>query len=534
MDVHDSLYWLVTLSTVLVAARIAVQRPFPWGWCCVLVLLAVGLLIGRRWLPQQVGYVAAGYWVAFILAPMLGQRLAVQCVARRRPRLARLVARGVTLLHPADGWGATREFIEALIALQQGRQADAALLLDRLQDAGSPVGRSVIALQVRHTGQWQRFLAWLEHMPDRDALLFDGNLVDIYLQALGETGQRCTMLHEYARRLHRSSHPSAQLRVAALTGEVPAVERLLQGPLRGWPPEVREYWRGTVLQVAGRSEDAAALLTPLTTSDNALIARLARHRLDSPLAPLGPEELDAQARQALDVLRSDVEHEARFAVMSSTPYRRPFVTLAIALLLAGNFAREIPGGTQDLENLIELGALVIPSRPYGDHPQAPRFDEWWRPITAAFLHFGWAHFLMNSAALLYLGSRLERAWGHLWTLGCYAAAVAVSMSLTPWLLEGTTSEIQILAGASGGIMGLLGGLLGYLVIGRLRRHTPLVARQLTLLIGFVLLQTLFDLTHQEVSQQAHLLGLATGVGFGLLVGGCSSSSRVVARHAPVS
>jgi membrane associated rhomboid family serine protease len=83
-------------------------------------------------------------------------------------------------------------------------------------------------------------------------------------------------------------------------------------------------------------------------------------------------------------------------------------------------------------------------------------------------------------------------------------------------------------------MGLLGGLLGYLVIGRLRRHTPLVARQLTLLIGFVLLQTLFDLTHQEVSQQAHLLGLATGVGFGLLVGGCSSSSRVVARHAPVS
>lgn len=533
MDFHDSLFWLVSLSTVLLAARIAVQRPFPWGWCGVLALLAGGLVAGRQWLPQQIGYLAAGYWLAFILAPMLGQRLAVHCVARRRPRLARLVARGVTLLHPADGWRTTPEFIEALIALQQGRQADAALLLDRLQDAGSPVGRSVIALQVRHTGQWQQFLTWLEHMPDRDALLFDGNLVDIYLQALGETGRRRAMLQEYERRLHRSSHPSAQLRVAALTGEVQAVEQLLHGPLRGWPPEVREFWRGTALQVAGRPEAATALLSPLTACENALIARLARHRLDQPLPPLSAEELDETARRALDVLRSDVEHEARFAVMSSTPYRRPVVTLAIALLLAGNFVREIPGGSQDLENLIELGALVIPRHPYGDHPLAPRFDEWWRPITAAFLHFGWAHFLMNSAALLYLGSRLERAWGHAWTLACYAAAVTISMTVTPWLLEGTTEEIQILAGASGGIMGLLGGLLGYLVIGRLRRHTPLVARQLTLLVGFVLLQTLFDLTHQEVSQQAHLLGLATGLVVGLIVGCRSSNSVGNARHATV-
>jgi rhomboid protease GluP len=149
----------------------------------------------------------------------------------------------------------------------------------------------------------------------------------------------------------------------------------------------------------------------------------------------------------------------------------------------------------------------------------PSYDEWWRPITAAFLHFGWPHFLMNLFGLLYLGGRLERAWGPWRTLVCYAAATGVSMSVTPWLLEQSpTTEPQILAGASGGIMGLLGGLLGHLLIGRLRRRTPQVARQLSLLLSFVVLQTMFDLSHEQVSYQAHLLGLGTGAFVGLIFG----------------
>lgn len=518
MDFNDTLFWLVSLSTALLGLRTLAQRPLPWGWCAVLLVLAAGLAAGRIWLPDYVGILGLVYWMVLVLIPTLGQRVAVHLASTRRPRAARFVARLITRLHPADGWNSTRDFVDALIALQQGRDTEAALLLARLQDARTSVGRSVIALQIRQTGHWQRFLAWIDIVPDRDALLADGNLLDVYLQSLGETGRRNQMLHEFARRLRGHAHAIAQLRVAALAGEVDVVEQLLRGSQRGWPSEVAEYWRASARQVAGRRDEAGPMLESLTASENALIARLARQRLEQPLPELTPEELDESARTAIHTLRSDVEHEARFAVMSSTPDRRPIVTCLIALVLTINFFREIPGGTQDLDNLIDLGAIVIPRRPHPELPFARTFDEWWRPITAACLHFGWAHFLMNLCGLLYLGTRFERACGHVWTVLCYAAAVAASMTLTPWLLERNSRELQILAGALGGIMGLLGGLLGFLVVGRFRRHTPLVARQLSLLIGFVLLQTAFDLSHREVSQQAHLLGLTAGFMVGLFAG----------------
>ena len=517
MDLNDTLFWLVGLSTAVLVMRLLVQRPWAWGWCAVALILTGTLLSGWYWYPQSVGIVAVAVWLVLVVLPTSGQRLAMRLVSWRRTGWARWVARVSVWLHPADGWGASRDFIEALAALQEGRVAEGQRLLAELQHPHSPLGRTAIALQARQTEQWLPFLSWIDSSPDRDELLADGNLLDVYLQALGETGQRTRMLHEFAHRMQGRVTPTAQLRVAALCGEVATVERLLNGELRDWPPEVREYWRASVRQVQG-DPAASTAFERLTANPNALIARLAHQRLANPLSPPVAGEFDAVGLTALVALRSEVAHEAQYAVLSSTPRRRPVVTLLIALALGINFAREIPGGCEDQENLVELGAVVIPRVPLPENPLAPRFDEWWRPLTAAFLHFGWPHFLMNLFALLFLGTRLERAWGHWRTLICYAAAIAVSMTLTPWILEREAAEPQILAGASGGIMGLLGGLVGHLLVGRWRRRTPQVAKQLTLLVGFVLLQTMFDFSHPEVSYHAHLLGLATGVFCGLLFG----------------
>lgn len=517
MDLNDTLFWLVGLSTAVLIVRLLAQRPWAGGWCVVALLLTATLVSGWTWFPQTVGFVAFTLWLLLVMLPTSGQRLAMRLVSWRRTRWARWVARASVWLHPADGWGASRDFIDALAALQEGRVAEGQRLLADLQHPHSPLGRTAIALQARQTEQWLPFLSWIDSSPDRDHLLLDGNLLDVYLQALGETGQRTRMLHEFARRMEGRVTPTAQMRVAALCGEVETVERLLHGELRDWPPEVQEYWRASVRQAHG-DPSAAAAFEQLISGPNALIARLAQQRLATPLAPPAPGEFDAVGVAALAALRSEVAHEARYAVLSSTPRRRPVVTVLIALALAVNFAREIPGGCEDQENLVELGAVVVPRVPLPDNPLAPRFDEWWRPLTAAFLHFGWPHFLMNLFALLFLGARLERAWGPWRTLLCYAAAIAVSMTITPWILEQEAVDPQILAGASGGIMGLLGGLVGHLLVGRWRRRTPLVAKQLTLLVGFVLLQTMFDLSHPEVSYHAHLLGLATGVICGLLFG----------------
>ena len=39
--------------------------------------------------------------------------------------------------------------------------------------------------------------------------------------------------------------------------------------------------------------------------------------------------------------------------------------------------------------------------------------EWWRIITAGFLHFGAVHLVNNMVILYCMGSRLERVTGHL-------------------------------------------------------------------------------------------------------------------------
>jgi membrane associated rhomboid family serine protease len=80
--------------------------------------------------------------------------------------------------------------------------------------------------------------------------------------------------------------------------------------------------------------------------------------------------------------------------------------------------------------------------------------DWWRPVTAAFLHIGPVHLVLNMLALLVFGSELERRLGRWRFLALYLIAV----------LGGATA-IQLfgdpaapVAGASTGVYGLLGGL----------------------------------------------------------------------------
>ncbi|MGY1753943.1 rhomboid family intramembrane serine protease [Blastococcus sp. SYSU D01042] len=81
-------------------------------------------------------------------------------------------------------------------------------------------------------------------------------------------------------------------------------------------------------------------------------------------------------------------------------------------------------------------------------------DEWWRVLTAAFLHIGPVHLAFNMLALLLFGSELERQLGRARYLAVYLAsalggAVAIQLLGDPRV---------VVAGASAAIYGLLGAL----------------------------------------------------------------------------
>jgi rhomboid protease GluP len=105
---------------------------------------------------------------------------------------------------------------------------------------------------------------------------------------------------------------------------------------------------------------------------------------------------------------------------------------------------ELFGGSTNTNTLIFFGAKVNELIYQG---------EWWRLITPIFLHIGFLHLLMNSFALYYIGTTVEKMYGSWRFLFIYLFAGIIGSFLS------FVFSPAISAGASGSIFGLFGSLL---------------------------------------------------------------------------
>ena len=130
--------------------------------------------------------------------------------------------------------------------------------------------------------------------------------------------------------------------------------------------------------------------------------------------------------------------------------------------------------------------------------------EWWRAITAAFLHSDTSiiHIGFNMYALYLFGPRLERQVGAVTFAGLYLASAIAGSVAFQYLATGAA------LGASGAIFGLFGAVL----VGTYpMRHTPhgrAQFQQLLLLLGLNLALPFFI---RGIAWQAHVGGLAAGM-----------------------
>ena len=122
--------------------------------------------------------------------------------------------------------------------------------------------------------------------------------------------------------------------------------------------------------------------------------------------------------------------------------------------------------------------------------------EWWRVVTAAFLHIGPVHLVMNMLGLLIFGSELERSLGRVRYLALYLLSVL-----------GGAAAIQLfgdpqvpVAGASTAIYGLMGGLGVLMLVGRQDLRGLLTLLAINVFISFL----------PGVSLLGHLGGLVAG------------------------
>ena len=144
--------------------------------------------------------------------------------------------------------------------------------------------------------------------------------------------------------------------------------------------------------------------------------------------------------------------------------------------------------------------------------------QWWRLLTAAFLHFNVLHLLTNVIVLWQVGNLTERLFGHLEFALVYLLA-ALGASLVSLLVH----PLSVSAGASGAVFGLYGALGAFLLTQRESMPVRLVttlANSAAVFVGMNLATGLLwnarvDATTtaippSAIDMAAHLGGLAIG------------------------
>jgi membrane associated rhomboid family serine protease len=144
---------------------------------------------------------------------------------------------------------------------------------------------------------------------------------------------------------------------------------------------------------------------------------------------------------------------ARSATRSLDRYG-PYVTFVLIGINVGVYLLELllGGKVNGTENWIyEHGVLVTRAIDSNGSVVGVAEGEWWRLITAAFLHYGPLHLGMNMLVLWFIGPALEDYLGHArYALLYVVAGLAGSAGAL------LTSPNALTVGASGAIWGLMG------------------------------------------------------------------------------
>lgn len=158
---------------------------------------------------------------------------------------------------------------------------------------------------------------------------------------------------------------------------------------------------------------------------------------------------------------------------------------------------EIIGDTESAQFMMECGAIYP--------PYIVEKGQYWRLLTATFLHFGLPHLMNNMVLLGSAGQILENALGKWKFLLLYllAGIGGSALSFGQMMASGTYG---VAAGASGAIFGIIGALAWIVIVHR-GRYESLTGKGLALMIGLCLY---YGFTAGNVDNWGHIGGLLMG------------------------
>lgn len=251
---------------------------------------------------------------------------------------------------------------------------------------------------------------------------------------------------------------------------------------------LEEMWISGLIERADGGPEKGPAITLTRDGQRVLLdpEALQRLRADEPLSPY-----DRSA-----VIRRVLRGRTR-------PYvTRLLLVLNILVFLAGYYSASKMGVGDNFlrgevaEVLNKSGALT---------PSHIIEGQWWRLLTAGFVHIGFLHLLMNMASLHVAGRFIEQLWGHLRYLVIYLVSVLGGCCLG----IAHTPNGAVLAGASGAICGLLAAEAVWFLFNRRYLPRMLLRRARTVFLVNLLL-LVFISSFKNVSGWSHFGGAAAG------------------------
>ncbi|MGI8956590.1 MAG: rhomboid family intramembrane serine protease [Chthoniobacterales bacterium] len=516
IDLNHILLFIAVVSPLILLARIVrLRNPRNHGWRIASVIVLIGCAAAWFFAPAIAGFVGGTLWCFLLLIPSLSDRKIEELFLTGRFAEARRLAVVRQVIHPwqdSPYHPVVFRILEQAIAGRLDRSLDQ-LAVEREQV--TPAGRFAAALTFALTENWSGLMQWC-----RRDLTVTANpaVLALYFRALGETGELDDLVLLLSSRAGiREPRLTIDLPwiwnlavTLAFCGKTGALLRLFDEDLRHTPAEEKEFWLGTAELAEGRNAAGRDRLEQLRLQNrNAVL----RRSIDRRLIQLPPDEpLSRTGEKLLDRVLADN------ATGKGTPRRTagtPAVWALILLNVAMFGVEMLFGGSTNTQVLQNLGAL---------EPQAVIVrHEYWRLFTALFLHYGSLHVGVNLLGLYILGPALERTIGAVkFTLSYLLSGLGSSAGVVLlWWLRLTNSNL--LVGASGCIMGVIGVSAGLLAFRH--RQSPLAGRQLKNIIAIVAIQTAFDLWSPQVSLAAHLSGFVSGLAIGVILAAQRTKQR---------
>lgn len=186
--------------------------------------------------------------------------------------------------------------------------------------------------------------------------------------------------------------------------------------------------------------------------------------------------------------------------MSERFKRMPATLVIIAAILAGFGIEVARGALQNPMELARMGAIV--------REWIINDGQWWRLLSAMFLHGDFLHLLMNLIALFQLGSLYELMFGSRRFTIIYFVTGLVA-SLTSMIITGGPS-----VGASGAVFGIMGAFIFSIRRSPRWRHERAAKGIVPQLIFWVVANIAIATQVPQIDQAAHIGGLVAGLVLG--------------------